>query len=203
MIKQWKLKEIVLMSVISVVAGVAYMAFSLLGYGLRSALLPFGLAPFGLEIIFGLWFIASIITAYIIQKPGAALMTGLITAAVEILTGSPGGAKILLAGLIQGAGAEAPFALTKWKSYRLRTLVLAGMSAAVFSFIWQLYASGHIALSLWLLISMLIVRLISSALLAGALGKWISDNLEKTGVISGFSLGKERKKRENETREII
>lgn len=195
MTKKWKLREIVLMSVLSVVSGVAYMAFSLLGYGIRNVLTPFGLAPFGLEVIFGVWFIGSIIIAYIIQKPGAALMVALISAAVEILSGSPGGAKIILAGLIQGAGAEVPFALTKWRDYRLRILILAGMTAAVFSFTWQLFASGNLALSLWLLVSMLIVRLISSAFFAGVLGKWIGDSLAKTGVLSGYALGKEQKEK--------
>lgn len=183
------------MSVLSVVCGVVYMAFSLLGQGLRNILLPVGLAPFGFEVIFGIWFIVSIITAYIIRKPGAALISEVIAAGVEILAGAPGGATILLTGLIQGAGAELPFALTKWRNYRLPILILAGMSAAIFSFIWNLFSSGNIALTLWLLIFMLIVRLISGALLAGMLGKWISDSLAKTGVLSGYPLGKELKKK--------
>lgn len=199
MIKNWKLKEIVMLSIISVVAGVLYMGFSLLGYSIRNVLTPIGLAPFGFEVIFGLWFIGSIISAYIIRKPGAAVLTGLISAAVEILSGSPGGAKIMLAGLIQGAGAELPFALTKWKNYQTRTLVMSMMSAAVFSFVWQLFASGNLALAPWLLLSMLVVRLISSSLLGGLLGKWISDKLAQTGVLGGYALGKEKKReRENE-----
>jgi len=199
MIKNWKLKEIVMLAIISVIAGVLYMAFSLVGYSIRNVLTPFGLAPFGFELIFGLWFIGSIISAYIIRKPGAALLTGLISAGVEILSGSPGGAKILLIGLIQGAGAELPFALTKWKNYQTRILVLSTMSAAVFSFIWQLFASGNLALAPWLLLSMLIVRLITSSLLGGILGKWVSDKLAQTGVLSGYALGKEiKKKREDE-----
>lgn len=198
MLKSWKLKEIVMLSIISVIAGVLYMAFSLLGYGIRNVLTPFGLAPFSFEIIFGLWFIGSIISAYIIRKPGAALLTGLISAGVEILSGSPGGAKILLAGLIQGAGAELPFALTKWKNYQTKILVLATMSAAIFSFIWQLFAGGKLVLAPWLLLSMLVIRLISSPLLGGISGKWISDKLAQTGVLDGYALGKElKKKREN------
>ncbi|MBU5467092.1 ECF transporter S component [Virgibacillus sp. MSJ-26] len=199
MIKNWKLKEIVMLSIISVVAGVLYMAFSLLGYGIRNVLTPFGLAPFGFEVIFGLWLIGSIIAAYVIRKPGAALLVGLISAAVEILSGSPGGAKIMLAGLVQGAGVELPFALTKWKNYQKRTLVLAAMSGAVFSFIWQLFAGGNLALAPWLLVSMLVVRLIASSLLGGLLGKWVSDKLAQTGVLGGYALGKEqKKKREDE-----
>src|SRR5690625_7832260 len=117
MIKNWKLKEIVMLAIISVIAGVLYMAFSLVGYSIRNVLTPFGLAPFGFELIFGLWFIGSIISAYIIRKPGAALLTGLMSAGGEILSGLPGGAKILLIGLIQGAGGALPCRLRKWKNY--------------------------------------------------------------------------------------
>src|SRR5699024_12189272 len=93
-----------------------------------------------------------------------AILTALISASVEILSGSPGGAKILLAGLVQGLGVELPFALTKWRKYETRILVLAGMSGAMFSFVWQLFASGNIALAPWLLISTLVVRLIAISL---------------------------------------
>lgn len=143
MTEKWKLKEVAMLSIISVIAGVLYMAFSFLGYGIRNVLTPFGLAPFGFEVIFGLWFIGSVISAYIIRKPGTALLTGLISAAAEMLSGSPGGANILLVGLIQGAGAELPFALTIWKNYQTRILVLAIMSAAVFSFAWQKFLGGN------------------------------------------------------------
>ena len=77
-------------------------------------------------------------------------------------------------------------------------LVLSGILAAVFSFVWGFYASGLLALSFGLLIAMFIVRVISGALLAGVLGKFISDALAKTGVLRGYALGKSnQKKREN------
>ncbi|WP_156292031.1 ECF transporter S component [Oceanobacillus salinisoli] len=197
MTNQWKLKEIVLMSILGVVFGVIYLLFFLVGQGIRNILVPFGLAPFGYEIIFGVWFIVSIIAAYILRKPGVAFTAEVIAAVVEVLLGSAAGPALILTGIIQGAAAELVFALTKWKDYRLRILILSGMSAALISFVWNLYSSGNIALAPGLLIAMLIVRLISGALLAGVLGKWISDQLAKTGVLRGYALGKElQKKRE-------
>ena len=124
MTKNWKLKEIVLLSIISVVAGVLYMFFVLFASTLRNILTPIGLAPFSFEFVFGLWFIGSVVAMYIIRKPGAALFTGIISAGVEILAGGPGGAKILLIGFVQGAGIETAFLLTKYNNYRLRVLIL-------------------------------------------------------------------------------
>lgn len=199
MTKNWKLKEIVLLSIISVVAGVLYMFFVLFASTLRNILTPIGLAPFSFEFVFGLWFIGSVVAMYIIRKPGAALFTGIISAGVEILAGGPGGAKVLLIGLVQGAGIETAFLLTKYKNYHLRVLILSGMIAAIYSFIYQLFASGNMALAPTVLIGMLSIRLISGALLSGVLGKWIADKLAFTGVLDGYALGKEvRKKREKD-----
>ncbi|MFD2043231.1 ECF transporter S component [Ornithinibacillus salinisoli] len=200
MVKQWKLKEIVLMSILGVVFAGIYLLFFFIGQGIRNVLTPFGLAPFGYEIIFGIWFIVSIIAAYIIRKPGVAFTAEVIAAAVQVLMGSPAGPALIITGIIQGAGAELVFAATKWKNYRLITLMLAGMSAAFFSFLWHLYSSGNIALAPTIIFATFIVRLISGALLAGVLGKWISEQLAKTGVLRGYALGKElQEKREKNT----
>src|SRR5699024_5611376 len=131
---------------------------------------------------------------YIIRKPGVAFTSELIAGVVQVLLGTTAGPQLILSAAIQGAGAELAFALTRWKDYRLRILVFAGMGAAIFSFVWNLYSAGNIALAPWLLTSMLVVRLISGALLAGVLGKWMSDQLAKTGVLRGYALGKERRK---------
>lgn len=199
MTKHWKLKEIVLMSILGVVFGIIYLAFFLVGQGIRNVLAPFGLAPFGYEIIFGIWFIVSIVAAYIIRKPGVAFTAELIAGVTEVLLGTAAGPGLILAAAIQGFGAEFAFAITKWKDYRLRILILSGVFAAVFSFTWNLFSSGNIALAPALLIAMLAVRIISGALLAGVLGKWLSDKLAKTGVLRGYALGKEiQKKREKD-----
>ncbi|WP_188207524.1 ECF transporter S component [Alkalibacillus aidingensis] len=192
MTNQWKLKEIVLMSVLGVVFAVIYLMFFFFGQGLRNFLMPFGLGEFGYEIIFGIWFIVSIIAAYIIRKPGVAFTSELIAGVVQVLLGSPAGPMLILTAAIQGAGAEFAFAITKWRDYRLRVLIAAGVFAAVFSFAWHLYSSGNIALATWLIIATFAVRIVSGALLAGVLGKWISDQLAKTGVLRGYALGKEQ-----------
>ncbi|WP_416148752.1 ECF transporter S component [Salipaludibacillus sp. HK11] len=197
MMKQWKLKEIVLMSIFGVVFAVIYLLFFFFGQGLRNFLTPFGLAPFGYEVIFGIWFIVSIIGAYVIRKPGAAFWPELIAGTVQVLIGSPAGPQLIISAAIQGLGAEVVFLATRYRNFSLSVLILAGMSAAMFSYVWGWFNSGLAALAPELIVATLVVRIISGALLAGVLGKYISDQLAQTGVLRGYALGKEwQEKRE-------
>ncbi|MBR7794748.1 thiamine permease [Agaribacter marinus] len=185
----WKLKEIIVMSVLSVVFGIVYLAFLPIGKILVSFM-----GPIGYDFIFGIWFIVSIIAAYIIRKPGAAFLSETIAATVEMLLGNAMGPIIIITGIIQGLGAEAAFALTKWKRYSLWVLMLAGVGAAIFSFVWGYFRSGYTALSTPYILGMLCIRMISGAIISGLLGKAISDSLAKTGVLSSFALGKQIRK---------
>jgi len=189
--KKWNLREIVLMSILGVVFAVVYLMFYLFGKSLRNLLTPIGLGAFGYEFIYGIWFIVSIITAYIIRKPGAAFISESIAGLVQVLIGSPAGPSLIIAGMIQGLGAEIVFAVTRYRNYTTGILILAGVSSAVFSFVWAFFMSGFVALSTSLVLMMLLVRITSAALLAGLLGKWISDQLAKTGVLRSYALGKE------------
>lgn len=191
MTKKWNLREIVLMSILSVVFAVIYLLFYLFGKSLKNVLAPFGLAPFGYEVIYGIWFIVSIITAYIIRKPGAAFISESIAGLVQVLIGSPAGPKLIVSAMIQGLGAEIVFAATRYRNFTTLVLVLAGVSSAIFSFAWAWFASGFAALSPVIVLAMFVVRMISAALFAGLIGKWISDQLANTGVLRGYALGKE------------
>ncbi|MET3684344.1 energy-coupling factor transport system substrate-specific component [Alkalibacillus flavidus] len=195
MTKQWKLKEIVLMSILGVAFAVIYLLAFGLGQGLVGLLTPFGIGPLGYEFIYGIWFIVSIIAAYIIRKPGAAFTSELIAGTVEVLIGSPAGPQLIMSAAVQGLGAETAFALTKWQDYRTRILVLAGVMTAIFSFAWHFYSAGFYAYEYWLVAIMLVTRIISSILITGLLGKWLSDQLAKTGVLRGYALGKEHRQK--------
>ncbi|SDJ35667.1 ECF transporter S component [Salimicrobium halophilum] len=188
--KNWKLKEIVVMSVLSVVFAVVYLAFLPVG----KVLVGF-FGPIGYDFIFGIWFIVSIIAAYIIRKPGAAFLSETIAATVEVLLGNAVGPMLIISGMIQGLGAEAGFALTRYRRYDLWTLMFAGMMAGVFSFAWGYFQSGFAALAGGYVLLMFISRVLSGALIAGVGGKALSDALAKTGVLSSFALGKEKRKK--------
>ncbi|PLR95772.1 ECF transporter S component [Bacillus sp. T33-2] len=186
---KWNLREIVVMSALSVVFAIVYLLFFQVGNVFVGLM-----GPIGYEPIFGIWFIVSIIAAYIIRKPGAALLAETIAAFVEVLIGNVNGPRLILSGMIQGLGAEVVFAATGWKRYSVWVLMAAGMGSSVFSFIWGYYLSGFTTLSSTYVFWMFVIRLASGAVLAGLLGKYISDNLAKTGVLNGMALGKEMKR---------
>ena len=71
----WKLKDVVMMAILGVLFAVVYMAVFYGGTAISVALTPLGLSAFGFELIYGVWFMAATIAAYIIRKPGAALIT--------------------------------------------------------------------------------------------------------------------------------
>jgi energy-coupling factor transport system substrate-specific component len=141
----------------------------------------------------GFWFIVSFIAAAIIRKPGAALFSEMLAAGIQILLGSPAGLILLLTGFVQGAGAEAVFAATRWKRYTLPVLIAAGIGAAVFSFIYTWIRFNYGALAPGLLVLMFALRCLSGALLAGVLGYLIVEALYKTGVLSGLPIDHARR----------
>lgn len=185
----WRFKEIVVMAALAVVFGVVYLAFLPLG----SLLVGF-MGPIGYDFIFGIWFIVSIIAAYILQKPGAAFLSETIAAMIEVLLGNAVGPMLIVTGMVQGIGAEAVFAATRWKNYSTWVLMAAGMGSSVTSFIYGYFMSGYAALATEYVIAMFVVRLISGALIAGLLGKALSEGLARTGALSSFALGKQQRK---------
>ncbi|MEX2356462.1 MAG: ECF transporter S component [Thermaerobacterales bacterium] len=184
--RTWTLKEIVVMSALGVAFAPLYMAWIQVW-----ALVTGLLGPVGLDLIFGFWFIVSIICAYIFRKPGAALYSEWIAAVVQIPLGSPSGVWLILTGFIQGLGAEIPFFATRYKRFTLPVLMAAGMGASVLSFGYNWIRFGYGELAPGLLITMFVLRLLSGAVLAGVLGKWVADGLAATGVLNSFPLGKE------------
>lgn len=188
MLKGWKLKEIVLMSILSVVFGIVYLFFIHIG-NLWAGLI----GPIAYEWIFGIWFIVSIVAAYIIRKPGAALMSETMAAAVEVLLGNAAGPRLILSGVIQGLGAEAVFAAGKYKHYNLAILMLAGAGSAVFSFVYGYFVSGYAALDPSYVLFMFSLRVISGAVIAGIGGKYLSDSLLATGALRGYAIARSKK----------
>ena len=185
MLKSWKLKEVVLMSLFSVVFGIIYLLF------LHAGNIWAGfIGPIAYEWIFGIWFIVSIICMYIIRKPGAAVISETIAAAVEVLLGNAVGPRLILAGVIQGLGAEAAFAATGYKKFNIWVLMLAGVGASIFSFVYGYFMGGFTVFSTGYVLLMLGLRILSGALIAGVGGKAVVDGLLATGALRGYAITK-------------
>jgi len=188
--KEWTLKEIFVLSAIGVVFAPLSMAWINVW-----AFATLVLGPIGLDVVFGFWFAVSIVCASIFRKPGVAFVAGMIGAVVQIPLGSPSGVWLIATGLVQGAGAEFAFFLTRYKNFRLPVLMFAGVTTAWFSFVYNWFRFGYQELGFGLLITMLVIRSLSGAFLGGVVGKVIADGLAATGVLASFPLGKEWRSR--------
>jgi energy-coupling factor transport system substrate-specific component len=184
----WTLREILIAAVLGAVFAILYLGWVQVWLVAQAA---FG--PVTMDVVMGFWFIASIVAAAIIRKPGAAIATEVLAAAIEILLGSPAGIMLLVAAAIQGAGAEAVFAATRWRNYSLPVLMLAGIGSAVFSYAYTWVLFGYGALAPGLLVAMFVLRCLSGALLGGLAGHLITEALYKTGVLSGLAIDHARR----------
>ena len=198
MLKSWKLREVVLMSVFAVVFAVVYLVFVQVGNIWAGVI-----GPIAYEWMFGIWFIVSIISAYIIRKPGAALLSETMAAMIEVMIGNAVGPRLILSGLVQGLGAEAAFAATGYKRYDWWVLCLAGVGSAVFSFAYGFLVSGYAAIDPSLLVLMFTLRVISGAVIAGLGGKYLSDGLLATGALRGYAISRDTGKNHKIKGEVI
>lgn len=181
-----KLREIIVMASISVVFGVVYLVWIFLSQFIQGVLGPvfFGLVK-------GVWVMAPIVCAYIIRKPGVALISELIAAGAEVLFGSVNAGSTMLLGFTQGLGVELAFLVVRYRSYRLPILMLGGMLGMVGNFVTLYFIAGYHHMSSEIVLWMLLTMLVSGALLAGWGSRWIAEALYRTGVLYNFSIGKQ------------
>lgn len=184
----WTLRETLIVAVLGAVFGVLYLGWVQV-WLIAQAI--FG--PVTMDVVMGFWFIVSMIAAAIIRKPGVALMSEVLASGVQILIGSPAGLILLLTGLVQGAGAEAVFAATRWRRYSLPVLMAAGVGAAVFSFVYTWIRFDYGALEPGLLVVMFGLRCLSGAVLGGLLAYLVVNALYKTGVLAGLRIDHDRR----------
>ena len=180
---RWSQREIVVVAAIGAVFGIVYLAW-VQAWLVAQAFI----GPLALDLFFGLWCVASVVAATIVRKPFAAFFAEMVAAFAEVATGNPAGLILLLSGAVQGAGAELPFLLTRWRNYSWPVLLASGASAAVFSFVYTWIRFRYGALDPKLLMLMFGLRLASGMLLAGVLGRVIARALHRTGALDGLPI---------------
>ena len=184
----WTLRETLIIAVLGAVFGVLYLGWVQVWLILQAI---FG--PVTMDVVMGFWFINSIIAAAIIRKPGVALVSNMLAAAVQIMLGSPAGLLLLLTGFVQGMGAELVFAANRYRRWTLPVLMAAGVGAAMASFAYTWVRFDYGSLAPGLLVAMFALRCTSGALLGGLMGHVITNALFKTGVLSGLKIDHDRR----------
>lgn len=182
----WTLRETLIVAVLGAVFGVLYLGWVQVWLVLQAI---FG--PVTMDMVMGFWFINSIIAAAIIRKPGVALVSNLLAAAVQIMLGSPAGLLLLVTGFVQGFGAEVVFAAMRYRRWTLPVLMAAGVGAATASFAWTWVRFDYGSLEPALLVLMYVLRCSSGAVLGGLLGYLITRALYRTGVLAGLRIDRD------------
>lgn len=171
-----KLSDILVTVFLSLVIGVVYKLWGSV-YSLFSPLFPQAD-----EIVYGMWFIASTIAVLIIRKPWVALIAEVAAAHVEIMFGNAWGMQLLLYSVVQGLGAELVFAAFRYRKFTAHVAALAGIVAALGSFVVDIYYGYVNDYEAWLLVFKYTMRAISSAVFAGYLAYGLIKAVEATGV---------------------
>ena len=172
-----------MMAILGVLFAVVYMAVFYGGTAISVALTPLGLSAFGFELIYGVWFMAATIAAYIIR------ITEVLASAIELLMGNSGGATVVLTGLIQGVGCELGFAVFRYRKYNLLSMALSGVFAAVCIFCYELYYLSYYLLAPTMLAAQLAVRFASAVVFSGVIAKLACDGMARTGVLRIYAVG--------------
>ncbi|KLK91200.1 thiamine permease [Microvirga vignae] len=184
----WTLRETLIVAVLGAVFAVLYLGWVqvwLIAQALFGSLT--------MDVVMGFWFVASMVAAAIIRKPGVAFAAEVLSAGVQILLGSPAGLMLLVTGAVQGAGAELVFAATRWRNYSLPVMMAAGVGAAIFSFAYTWVRFDYGALQPGILIAMFTLRCVSGALLGGWMGHVIVQALYKTGALAGLAIDHDKR----------
>lgn len=170
--------DIVLIAILGAITGVVNA-----GLGNVWALANTSLGPLGGALLQGSFMWAYILVMWLVRKPGAALLLGLLEAAVEILMGNQAGIATLGWGISQGLAVEAVMAISSYRNFSLLAALMAGAASSQFGTIWTAIFYGWdpaAAKDVWLAMP---VNLISGLILSGLLGYLLAQALAKTGLI--------------------
>ncbi len=174
------------------------VAFGVIFWGFDSFIYPFvsvataGFPPLA-ELALGIWLLPAVVGGLIIRRPGAALLTELIAANIELLLGNSWGFGVLASASLQGLGVEIILAIFLWRRFGLLQAILGGMAAATLEIIvfeWWVYIPDYTWD--WRVIY-LIAGMLSGAVISG-LGGWaLVRALARAGALNAFAIGREHR----------
>ena len=186
---RWRTLDIVIAAVIGVVFGVVFWFWDVSVWPATTPI--FAAAPPLQYVVSGVWLLPAVLAPLIVRKPGAAIFAEVMAAVLSaLLGGGPWGLDVILSGFAQGAGAELIFAFGLYRSFGLRTAMLAGAAAAAGEALHDLviyYPPAQFGLDVQATIA--VVDVISGIVLAGLLGWWLLKALRRTGVLDTFPGG--------------
>jgi energy-coupling factor transport system substrate-specific component len=176
----WKLNEVVVLVVLSIAIGVLFWAWTFIAAFAKP------LSAVGLDyLLAGVWFIGGTLVAFIIRRPGAALLGEVLAAILEGFI-TQWGITAAIWGLVQGLGAEAVFAVTGYKKWNLPTMLAAALLSSIFSYILDFFYSQYWTLQAWVWPIQIVSVSVGGLFWAGWLAYRIGRGIIRTGVASNL-----------------
>ena len=183
--RSWRVVDIVVAAVVAVACGVIFWAWNL-AYAVIGGL--FVAFPPSSGLVAGMWLFPAVLGGLLIRKPGAALFTEMVAAAVSALLGSQFGLTVLASGFVQGLGAEIILLLFLYRRFTLPVALLAGLLTGIlggindalifnwfpeYTFEWKLIYVAFMA--------------VSGVIIAGLLSWLATRGLAATGALSALA----------------
>ncbi|MDZ4159370.1 MAG: ECF transporter S component [Anaerolineaceae bacterium] len=175
---KYSTRDIDIIAVIDAIAGVVNTGTGSLWYLANTSM-----GPLGGALLQGAFMWAYILAAWLVRKPGAALIVGVIETTAEVLLGNPAGIGTLGWGITQGLAIEAVMAISGYRNFSLMAALFAGAAASQFGTVWTAIFYGWdpaFAKDVWLAIP---VNLLSGLVFSGLVGYYLARALAKTGLV--------------------
>jgi energy-coupling factor transport system substrate-specific component len=182
----WGTRDLLVVAAIGVALGAAQIPFIYVNLALQTA------GPVVAWTITGLFVIPNLMALSVMRRRGAGLISGIFVGLVQTPF-NPAGWVIMSSTLLFGLGAELPFLFTRYKKGGLAFLVAAGALACLPPLAFIYVPLGLMSLSVTIQLGIILTSLLSGALLGGLLTKLLTDALARTGVLSGYAIGRERR----------
>ena len=184
----WRTVDLLTIAFLGAAFGIAYwawgQAYSAPGDAL-SALFPPLAAVVGAP-----WLLAGVVGGLVVRRPGAALLCEVLAALVSMLPGTKWGFSTFVAGVLQGLGAEAAFALLGYGAFGIAAAALAGALAAPLEAVYEWFTYWMDWAWGWK-IAYLLILTASGAVVAGVGGWLLTRALASAGALNAFPPGQE------------
>lgn len=179
----WRTVDYIVTSVIAVLSGAVFIAWGQVYVPLSTALML--VLPGTEALLDGGWLFPGILVALIIRKPGAAFAGEMIATIVSVAIGNAWGGAALLLGLAQGLALEAGFAVRRYRSFGVTTVIIAGLLGGITQGVLEVlnWYAGATATFMGVYVASAAV---SGVVLAGGFSILVVRALRPTGVLRQF-----------------
>lgn len=188
----WRTVDILTIAFLGAAFGVAYWAWGQ-AYEVPSTPLT-ALYPPLAGITAAPWLTAGVVGGLVVRRPGAALFCEVVAALVSMIPGTKWGFSTLLAGILQGLGAEIAFALLGYAVFGLGAALLAGALSAPLEVVYEWF-TYYPDWSWDHKIAYLVIMSAAGAVIAGGIAWLLTRALAAAGALGAFPPGQEHRER--------